>query len=333
MANKQKGKKGKNGQGPVRRRRNRRGRAGGMNGEGIPAVMSEYDHMIRDPCAAPMTKAPYAGGVSGYVARFTASVIPPLTAPSGVVGSATKCSFAACFQPSSFPGWLLGGTSGGVNTSFTQLSVAGTFLSNSAVKEFRPLAACLKWVPNGAIQTRSGLISMGYSQVLPKSVGATGTTADIQNFANNGLERATNGSTHHEVRFLPAPNDENFNAVTPTLFSNAGTQFCVGLDVDSTYTAATVVQPNGILEFTVIVEWVPEGGQGLSVAPECTLPFTSQMYQSTIPDVGSFLLNGVRNAATTVGYGLARGATQSFLNSVATLGTVRRYNAGFALTT
>jgi len=291
-----------------------------------------YDMMIRDPCAAAFARAPYAGGTSGYMARINTSFVPVLIAPAGTVGTKVTANFTYIFQPGAFPGYLIGANVGSTTTSFTNLTQTGTFLSNAAVRQFRPVAACLKWIPSGPLLDRAGVVAMGYTQAPSKTVGAAGAASDHQALANNALRRANNGSDTHEVRWLPAPSDESYLPTGSTGINNSGA--CVsmtGVGLDGVYTAATNVTMNGILEFTLIVEWLPEGGQGLSTVPETNLPYTSQQYQSSIADIGNFLLTGTRSFGDALGRGLARGATQSVIQSISSVGSRRRSAPGMPL--
>lgn len=307
-----------------RRRRRSRRMAGALSSmEGFLA----YDAMIRDPCGAPFARAPYAGGTSGYMARINTTFVPTLTAATGTIGASANANVAYFIQPATFPKYLVCGSVGSTFTNVAQLGFSGTFLDNTVVKQYRCLAACLKWIPTGPIQTRQGYVSLGYTAASPVNSGDTVTAGTVAQFANNGLERQPNGSSDHEIRWIPNPADEQFlpNPTNPTNTNSSINIALVG--VDAIYTGTTTVTLNGVLELTLIVEWLPQGSQGLSTAPEPNLPFTSQYYQSTIRDIGSFLLTGARNAANVVGSALARGAMVGVQQYVTSRTSARRYGA------
>lgn len=297
--------------------RQRRRRAG-------PVVnMTDYHRLVSDPCSAPFARPPYAGGATGYMHRLQVAI--PITAfvGTGTVGAASTVNFALSIQPSSFPGYLIAAAnSSSTGIQFVMSSTGGTFLQNASVKSFRPIAACAKWVPTGAIAVRAGMIALGYSQGSVKTAGDSGLAADIFAFSQDSLERASNGSSAHELRFLPTPNDEAYGpVVTGSHYAGAGTMLISGVGIDAVYTATNTVTANGYIEFTMVYEWIPVGTVGLSSVPEPPAPFTSQQYQSRLGDVGHFLLTGATKVAGALGSGFVSGAVQS----ISSLTSTRRF--------
>jgi hypothetical protein len=213
--------------------------------------------------------------------------------------------------------------SGGTMPTFTQTGLNNFITTGGSVARYRPVAACVKWVPTGAVYARQGSVALGYSggQVF------FSTQAPTVNQAFTEAQRiAPNGSQIHEVRWLPTAVDENF---TDTLTSNntgAGTML-VGLkDIDATYyggdgSTSTTIKGDGYLEITCVWEWVPARTIGVSPAPRAPLPYTSQQVLSSIGDMGAFLFEGIRAA----GPGVIRAATQAgiryFTNGMAQVRT------------
>lgn len=288
---------------------------------------ARYDRLVRDPCAGNFARPPYAGGSSGYMVRLTTALSPTVFSGVSTVGTATTSNFSYEIQPGAFPAYgFAGATSTTASPVWGISSVSGTFLSNPLVKEFRCVAACAKWVPTGPISERAGMISLGYVPGIVKNTGESSTPADLLLIAQNGIERAPNGSSDHEIRWLPTPTDETYTQPqTSTLYVTSGTMTVTGVGVDSRYTATNIVTPNGYVEVTLVVEWTPTGSTGLSLAPETNVSFTSQDYQSTIKDVGRFLLTGARTVGMNMGAGMARGATQMVYQAVAGVSSRRRY--------
>jgi len=287
--------------------------------------MLAYDRLIRDPCAGNFAYPPYAGVDSGYLIRITATFVPAaFSAGVLTVGNAYPITFAHQIQPSTFPAYTTGAitTLSGAN-QWTTLNFGGSFLSNSAVKAFRPVAACMKWVPTGAINIRAGVIACGYSTA-PFANAATGF--DGTGVVAGMLERVPNGSGEHEIRWLPNPSDETFTPNNVNAQSASGGTICIaGQGVDGVATASNVVTANGVIEYTAVYEWIPYSTNYTSVAPKMPPPFTSQEYQSTIGNVGEFLLRGVRTA------GDAMRGVSSVVQQISSLTSRRAYLPTFPL--
>jgi hypothetical protein len=109
-----------------------------------------------------------------------------------------------------------------------------------------------------------------------------------------------NGSTVHEVRWLPTAVDENFTELAAANNAGAGAVGVVLRGVDSTYSSTTVAALNGYCEVTTVWEWVPQKANGLAVAPKAPLPYTSQQVLATIGDMGGYLFDGVRAAGSGI---------------------------------
>jgi len=110
-----------------------------------------------------------------------------------------------------------------------------------------------------------------------------------------------NGSTTHEVRWLPTNVDETFTAANQVNLG-AGSMFLAINACDATNTSTTTNNLNGSVEISIVWEWIPDKTAGsLSVAPRAPLPYTSQQVLSTITDLGSYLFHGLRTARTAMG--------------------------------
>jgi len=331
-------RKGMSGQGAKRRRRVRRSINKSVSTYDKLTTMRAYDMLIRDPCGAPFARPPYAGGNSGYFTRVTVNFSPAVIGLSGLTPGSdqTGLYYALAVQPIQFPNILIAGATAAIATNtYAQTLLTGTFLQNAAVKEYRPVSFCLKWVPTGPVVKRSGMVALGYSAGAVKDNGSNASIQNIGSLAATALERCTNGSSAHEIRFLPTPADEQYDigSLVSSPYRNAATLFCVLANTDGVATNATTVALNGFFELTGVFEWLPEGSSSVSTAPQPPPPFTSQEYQSTISDIGDFLLRGVRSATELVGQGLARGATRYFTDTIRSIGSAHRYGASFPLIT
>jgi len=192
----------------------------------------------------------------------------------------------------------------GTGNPFANLGFTNFITGGAAVKRYRPVAACAKFVPTGAIGTRSGVVGLSYSpgQIFaPADPLATGTT-----FLSDCQKIDSNGSSSHEVRWLPTAVDENFTDVAMANNPSAGSLIVVLNGVDGVVAGATSGSVNGYIEITAVWEWVPPRTGGMPAAPKAPLPYTSQQVLSTIGDMGSYIFEGVR----TAGAGLIRAGVQ-----------------------
>ena len=291
------------------------------------AAMRSYDMLIRDPCGAAFAYPPYAGTETGYLVRLTMSLQPTALGSGLTVGNAYSSFYGIQLQPSTFPMYVQASstTGSGANTWGALTATANNFLASSAVKAYRPVAACLKWVPTSAIATRAGMVGVGYTTA---PVAAIGATYDGSAFLNAQLERASNGSSEHEVRWLPNPSDETFSTsgASQQYISGGTVTICLH-GVDGVATSTTGVNLNGLLEYTCVYEWIPSVVNQLTVAPKMPPPFTSQEYQSTIGDVGEFLLRGVRTVSANI---VGAGVTAA-VQSISSLTSRRRYTPGMPM--
>lgn len=282
--------------------------------------MEPYVRLLQNPCSGSFARPPYSGTDSGYMLRTTEYLNIQSTVHSGmVVGAATTMDFAIQINPSSYSG--TGATSGliygaaPVNTAFalTARTSQSFIAQNAAVRKFRCIAGCLKVIPNGPYTGRQGTIGLASSSgmlVQPSAPVQTGVT-----YTQQTLELAATGSKDHEVLFIPASEDETWNdpGVGDVSSYAGGTMFAVGVAVDGVALSATVAQALFVVEVTLVWEWIPATGQGLSVMPTAPSPHTLQSVLSKISDIGSFALNNrhVRNFATQAA---AQAVTQGYRN-------------------
>jgi len=111
------------------------------------------------------------------------------------------------------------------------------------------------------------------------------------------------GSQPHEARWLPSFQDatwsERGTAVGQENY-DTGLLTVAFSDVDATATTATAASGNFYIEITTVWEWTPDQtvAGGLSLMP--TVPpagFSLNDWLSSIPNVGQFILRGVRTTA------------------------------------
>lgn len=309
------------------RRRTRMGMGSGVLSD--PRA-SAWDQLIRDPCSANLAHPPYAGMDSGYLIR-TVDVFQVVGSAPGplTVGATVPLDFAVSYSPaatgsgSTNAGFLaMGIAPGGAASQAVVSSGTGTYgiispvrnfinSSTTVVKRYRPVAACLKWLPSGAFSARAGYIGMGYS---PGSISSAGEVSSPADWFTLSQKNSSNGSSTHEVRWLPTSADENFTSNSITVLGG-GTVFLAGRTVDATVASATTAIANGVVEVTTVWEWEPISGVGTAVAPKAPAPYTTQQILSTIGDLGNYLFEGVRTEASGSLYAAGRGMVRGAVNS------------------
>lgn len=276
------------------------------------ARVAAWDNLLRDPCSAPLAHPCYNGVDSGYLVRTT----DVLTASvSGITTAAGADVFIDGFiQITPFN---VSGTTGNVfsyNQAGSALPAAAAsgysnFIGTAAVaRRYRPVAACVKYIPTGAYAKRAGLVSLG---VIPGMEFISGATYTISNVRATCQRYAPNGTEPHEVRWLPTAVDENFTDVNVAINTGAGSVLIVLDGVDGVGTSATTASVSGRFEVTVVWEWIPAAAQGLSLAVETPPPYTSQQVLATIGDIGKYVFQGLRQSrvgqqamSAAVDYGL-----------------------------
>lgn len=287
----------------------------------VVAAMS-YLALLRDPCAGKLVHPTYTGTDAGYLVRTTDIVSLTAFGAGMTAGSAVACSVVLQFSPANVtttpnqafiattfapggadPGTLAAAAVGATNP-FN--SVQTNFISNAVVGRYRPVAACLKWIPTGAYGARSGLVCSSYVPSSP--LAGVGTIAYSAAQAQ-AQHVAPNGSEHHETRWLPTAGDEVWNFVGPgtSIIVGQGSVQMVLRGVDGIATSATTAQISGYFEATTVWEWIPSESSvttnGITLDPRKPLPFTTQQVLSKIQNLGDFLYGAVQTVGNAMGMG------------------------------
>lgn len=281
------------------------------------SLVSKYIQLLSDPCAGPLTNAPYAGLGSGYLVRTVDQLNPIAT---GV--NASQVDFVYEFTPWNTPSAFVGGATsvgGNVTTSITTVS---NFVTTSTVRAYRPVAACLKWVPFGAYSARSGVIGASYS---PAKMIANAATINPANRVGQQQHVALNGSEPHEILWLPSFNDERFGSNAESNINGVGSITIIGRGIDAT--AAPNSSANGYLEATVVWEWLPDESTSATggIVPNVTSSGGVPLNQ---------VLGSIRDAAGFVfqktGHGMGMGAVLAG-QALLTRGWGTSYSRGAAM--
>lgn len=253
-------------------------------------AIAGYLGQLSDPCNSNMVHAPYSGAGSAYLMRTVDQIQPFAGLTETSVGD-----FVYEITPWNTPSLATGcmAATGGSATIATVTS-SNFITTASVVKAYRPIAACVKWVPTGAIAARSGAIGMSYSN--SKTMPAIGGVISPGSLLRSCQEIATNGTVAHEAVWLPSFADQRMGNNSDANTSGAGSLLVVGLGVDTKSNGVNSMA-SGYLEVTVVWEWEPYiygSGAVASLAP--TPGYTLEMALSKIKDVGKFVFQHVRMA-------------------------------------
>jgi len=260
--------------------------------------VARWDQLLRDPCSAQMAQPCYGGIDSGYFLRTT-DILPLGNVGSGLTSGATYFSDMSFqytpFNVSSTTGIVATFYAGnGQTLTSTQTTGVSNFISTSnAVKRYRPIACCCKFIPTGPYSTRAGMIALGIAPGMIENVGDTVTVSNMLALAQHTVNV---GAEAHEVRWLPTMVDEVFTSIGVNNTA-AGSVFFTLKNVDGVATSATQITINGYVEMTTCWEWIPAALNSVSVAPSAPLPYTSQQVLATISDMGAYIFHGVRRIA------------------------------------
>lgn len=272
-------------------------------------ALRKYLHMLEDPCSGTLANAPYAGSGAGYLIRTVNQIS---LGGNGAVGGQTTADFVCQITPYNFPAPFVGCvTNPGVDGVCNSFAINNFVTNTSIVKTYRPVAACIRFVSNGTVAGRSGLIGRTYNASKAFSVGDVQTGRNLLPF----MSRVDpNGSTLHEVKWLPSFGDERFGSVSDANINGAGSMVIVGSNVDMTQTGAGGYSINGYVEVTCVWEWIPFiiGGspsQGVVGSTPVAQAFTVQDVLSRIRDVGSFLYGGARSLNAAYQYAASTAGT------------------------
>lgn len=265
---------------------------------------SSYLRMLRDPCSAQLVRAPYTGTSSAYLVRTVNTYVP-----SGP--QVPYMDYVYEVTPWNFPNPLIsGGAPSGTSFTLSNNVALSNFVTNpNVVRTYRPIAACLRWVPSGPIGARAGVVGMGYS---PARTYESGLTVNALQVLGTTMKQDANGSVDHNIVWLPSFGDERFGGNGETNILGAGSMQLVLSGID-TVDNGTGVSNNlaGYIEVTVVWEWEPISSSQMGVVPSAASAtrFTLQDVLSRIPDVGSFVLGKAADMAGRLAYQYAAGAS------------------------
>lgn len=262
--------------------------------------------LLNDPCSAELARPCYTGTDAGYLIRTNAVFRPQLVGSYSNSGLATTGDYVRQYTPwnlSGSTGYLTAGVQNGVSmTTLTPSGETANFITQSVVRRYRPVAACMRWLPDGPYSNRSGTVGLNYS---PGAVlGGSVTSTDATQLLQLSAKVVPNGMGEHEVKWLPTELDETWTTVGESSSGAGGSMFIVLAGVDGTTTSTTTATLNGRIEVITVWEWTPTTGSGgnATVSVKAPNPQTSQQVLSAIKDIGGFLYEGAVHATKKFGY-------------------------------
>jgi len=275
-----------------------RNRGGGERAVDM-SMARNWLELLRDPCTSQLARPCYTGTDAGYLLR-TVDIWTPSKDGTFVGGNSTRdvviqvCPYNFSFTSGAKVANVAVGES---SIEFDDKGFENFICSSAVVRRYRPVAACLKWVPTGIYSNRAGAVGLAYTpgQVYP-SVGidtVDNAFAACQHTTGMGMET-------HEVRWLPTQTDETFTSTDAGDNASAGCMQLVlkGVNCINTTTRSVL---NGYVEISVVWEWVPVADRSVSMQVSAPPPYTSQSVLSNIKDMGSFLFRGVITGANNYG--------------------------------
>lgn len=262
--------------------------------------------MWSDPCSAIPVRPPYAGMDSGYMVRT-------VDEHSIVLGGAINYA-DVIFQwtPSNFgvgTGYVFGFGATGNGLTLGAASGPGNFiLESNIVKDYRPAASCVEWVPNGPIATRSGTVSRCYSPstvvVGGEIIAATGVSPICQ-------ISDSNSTAVYEANWLPTQVDERFTTTSESNLSGRGTTLFLLRNVDCAPVGGNSAL-NGYFRVTTIWEWTPATGLGTSSDPVTPPPTTTQQILGGVKNIRDIIYGAMKvGQMMGVGFGANSGPRAS----------------------
>lgn len=226
---------------------------------------------IADPCNAPLEPGVYPGQ-AGIITRFALSTQFALTA--------TQTAFIQAINPAAMIGWGVGATDGNtaVSPSFNQFGVPGAAFVNTNARCGRALGACIEFFTNAAPLNAQGTFYYG---VLPHSNVANNFTT-IGNATSNVQFMSKVNADAYEVKWRPGVLDNQWTTVNNNLSAaewddkNTLVVMGTGFPVSSSIT----------LKVTIIYEWLPMNGLGLST-PSASAGTTLHTHSSVVAALDS----------------------------------------------
>jgi len=265
---------------------------------------ASWERLLRDPCNAQLASPCYGGADTGYLIRTVDTFTPTGGGTGLVAGNILPVDATFQWTPynlSSTTGLLYAAAQSGAALPAQTAFGFGNFIAGSAVRRYRPVASCIKFIPTGPYSSRRGMIAANYSAGQAFFTGVPNTVS-APNAFNMCQHISSLGSEAHEVRWLPTAVDENFTDTSVGNNTGAGSILFVLREVDGTATSTTTFTINGYLEVITVWEWIPATISSVSISPKAPTPYTTQQVLSTIGDMGAFLYQGLR----ATGYGVAQ---------------------------
>lgn len=193
-------------------------------------------------------------------------------------------------------GYRYGVGAKGSALTINQTSITN-FINSAAVRQARPVACCMRFVPTGAYSTRQGVVGRWYQTSATFPQASTVSAVDALDLCTRV---DSTGHVEHEVKWLPTMVDANFSKsdATNATESGGGTVGIVLNGVDFTCTSATAGNLNGYIEIVTVWQWTPQASQGLVSSSKAPVPFSVQDALSRITSVGEFIMGNAARAIT-----------------------------------
>lgn len=278
-------------------------RLGGKSAGGRSlAYADKVLRLYRDPCRADLVYPPYEGTDAGYLVR-TVDIVQPSVAPyvDGVLTGDYYLSWSP-WNYGTTSGYIVGGST--ANGPFPTVSFPGpgNFINSAVVRTYRPVAACLEWVPTDQVLTRSGTVSMGYVPSVPVDVSYPSAVNTIAKILPLCLNTATNGfDKNYSINWLPSMNDERFTTSAGTI-GGVGTVFCAlqGVQLEKVSVVGENATLRGFFRVTTVWEWTPEFNNGIVVDPRTPSGWSVAEVLARAGDIKGLLLGAMDTVGSAI---------------------------------
>lgn len=223
-----------------------------------------YRQLLLDPCGGPLVGPTVSGPGTGLYTRqkyYIAPTVSSLSTVSSLMDVAIKLTPAT--------GEVFWRATDGTNTSSATVSLETGVLASTLARSYRAVAACIKWIPNGPINTRSGIVALGY---VPDNITITtpfvgGSAGGMFPLCQRITSNTGMGDTL-EARWFPSgPEDLEFRQRDVVYNADTGSTLVILQSVDAVQTGvAPTLTTNlrGQFEVTVVWEWTPDATAGVS---------------------------------------------------------------------
>jgi hypothetical protein len=259
----------------------------------MDVMAQKYRALLLDPCNGPLVPPTAVGPTTGLLFRQK-KIISLSDALWNYTSVGASKSFAAVYRPALGQVVVMAThdeASTNVGTGACWLVSLEDGILSSA-RSYRAVAGCIKFLPTGAIGSRTGIIGTAYVPDTVQTVAANtaSTSTVVSGYVDKYLQMTqhimsnSSGPESAEVRWIPSdPADLEFRDSGVTYNADTGGCLIVGKKIDPYSTGCSI---NGFLEVTTVFEWIPAYDAGVVSSIQMGSTTSLQTVLSTLGDLG-----------------------------------------------